>query len=84
MSSKGWVDGANLGTHICWILDQIEAKRAEVAQLLGQGVEGDIFCYWLADHDPNIPQDIRDRADALGLTIGVDSYSLTGDEEPGT
>ncbi|MBL4846604.1 MAG: DUF4279 domain-containing protein [Planctomycetes bacterium] len=82
MWSEGWVCGANLGTHVAWILDQLEDKRAEVAKILARGVEGDIFCYWVADHEPNIPRKIRERADSFGLEIGVDHYSLTlGDEE---
>tara|TARA_R110002072_G_scaffold1501_2_gene12373 strand:- start:274 stop:864 length:591 start_codon:yes stop_codon:yes gene_type:complete len=81
LSSKGRVSGADLGTHVAWILDQIEPKRAEVAKVLTLGAEGDIFCYWLADHEPNLPKDVRARAESLGLRIDVDRYSITDDPE---
>jgi len=81
MSSEGWVSGANLGTHLAWLLDQLEPRRAEITEILGQGVRGDLFCYWYADHAPNIPREIRARAEALGLEIGVDQHQPFDDED---
>ena len=82
MSSRGWVDSPRLATHIEWLLKELEPKSAEVHALIASGVSGDIFCYSCGRtaQPPAIPRDLRQRAAALGLSIGIDRYP---DAEPG-
>jgi hypothetical protein len=76
MSSHGWVGSPRLATHIDWLLKELEPRAAEVRALIASGVSGDIFCYsrGRTAQPPAVPRDLRERAAALGLSIGIDHY----------
>jgi hypothetical protein len=67
-----------LATHIEWLLKELEPKAAQVRTLIASGVSGDIFCYssGKAERPPQIPKDLRERAEALGLLIEIDHYPV--------
>jgi hypothetical protein len=86
MSSKDWVASDDLDTHIQWLLEQLEPRRAELTQLLVSGVEGDIFCYSLGPGEatPTLREDTVDRVKALALSIDIDHYdNADTDDEAG-
>lgn len=83
MSSEGWVDSPVLATHITWLLEQLEPKAAALAALLTDDIKADIFCHSVGANPfpPSLPAKLRDRAVVLGLTIGIDHYDSTGEEQ---
>ena len=90
MSSRGWVGSPRLATHVEWLLKELEPMSAEVHALIASGVSGDIFCYsrGRTAEPPAVPGLLRERATALGLSIGIDHYPeaepvAAGDVQPG-
>ena len=81
MSSKPWVRSSDLNAHVCWLLEQLEGRAAQVKHLLSKGVVGDIFCFssGAPANAPTLPDQTIARAAALGLTIDIDHY---GSDEP--
>lgn len=84
MSSEKWVESPRVETHIRWLLDQIAPSAEALARLLHGGADGDIFCYSTGrtSTPPAVPKELRDRAAALGLRVGVDHYPMA-DADPG-
>ncbi|MGM0559397.1 MAG: DUF4279 domain-containing protein [Myxococcota bacterium] len=76
MSSEHWVDSARVETHIIWILEQLEPKSDGVKRLAAGVDQTRIFCYSLGstDQPPTYPDELDERARALGLHIDIDHY----------
>lgn len=76
MSSKEWVRSPCLSIHVEWILGQLEHKVDSLRAILAKGVYADIFCYsrGRADTPPLIPRQLRQCAEAFGLSIEIDHY----------
>ena len=75
MSSDRWVDSPVLDTHLRWILEQLE--------LLHSGVRADLFCYSVGHSPdlPSLPRETVQRAEAMGIKVGIDHYEVHQDEE---
>jgi len=76
MSSERWIRSSDLDAHVCWLLEQLEPRAAQVKQLLSRGIVGDIFCFSSGApvSAPTLPDQTVARAAALGLTIDIDYY----------
>lgn len=83
MSSENFVRSDELDKHVLWLLAQLEPLSHEIAGLLALGIEGDIFCYSLGDtpNPPTLPDTTTVRATALGLTIEIDHYDASEDDD---
>lgn len=79
MSSEKYVGSPRLEVHVAWILAEVEPKSAVLRDLLDQGFIVDIFCFSSGSTalPPAVPRSLRDRASAIGLTIGIDHYDTT-------
>ena len=85
VSSKQWVESPRLSSHVEWLLGEFEPKAAQLAAVLGEGIEADIFCYFYGPmaNPPSLPQSLHERAAALGLVIEIDHYQESpADESP--
>jgi hypothetical protein len=84
MSSEQWVNSPRLAIHLEWLLVQLEPRISEIASFRRDGIQMDFYCYSMgsAIEPPSLPQLIRSRADALGVSIEID-HDRIDDPEPG-
>ena len=84
MSSEQWVQSPRVETHLEWLLDQIEPKAEQLRTILKNGVTADFFCFASGNspHPPSVPRAIRNRAESLGIEIGIDYYGPRAAERP--
>ncbi len=82
-SSKNWVDSPLLDSHVCWLLDQIEPRSIKLFELLDSGNAADIFCYLSGSgaEPSELPASTIQRAKELRLTIDIDYYQVTDDQQ---
>jgi len=80
MSSEAHVEGARLGSHVEWLLAEIEPKAEQWRALLAEGVEADLFCYSVGStpDPPSLPKALRDRLETLGIVLDIDHYESGG------
>jgi len=73
-SSEGCVNVPELNEHLNWLLRLLEFRKEAVATLLAQGVRAELLCYSRGStvRKPSLSREIRRRAAALGIAIGID------------
>jgi hypothetical protein len=78
ISSRGSLDSTSLERHLIQLLDEIEPRSAELAELrIRDGLEADFFCFWesAGGHGgPQISAATLGRVAALDAALGIDFY----------
>ena len=76
MSSRKWGQSPRLTVHLDWLLTELEPKALAIRLLLAEGIRADFLCFSFGStsRPPSLPREIRERADALGITIAIDHY----------
>ncbi|KXV08264.1 hypothetical protein CR51_10760 [Caballeronia megalochromosomata] len=78
VSSKSAVQSDDLQPHLRYLLSLLNLPRADLPGLAKRtGAKMRFFCYWdnyEGNRVPDVPDDIRRIADAMGIAIEIDEY----------
>jgi hypothetical protein len=78
LSTEGF-ESLDIREHVDHLLDQLDPIASALAELHGQGIRQDVFCYWATSDGQGGPQldasQMR-RLAALGLSILFDVYRV--------
>ncbi|SAL19283.1 hypothetical protein AWB71_00917 [Caballeronia peredens] len=78
VSSKLVIQSDFLDPHLRYLLNLLDLPRADLPALAKRtGAKMRFFCYWDNEEGyrvPDVPADIRDIADAMGIEIDIDEY----------
>jgi hypothetical protein len=78
VSSKDAVTNDELTPHLRYLVARLGLPRADLrTQLERQGAHARFFCYWVnetGDRVPDVPDEIREMAGAMGVEIDIDEY----------
>lgn len=72
MSSRRWVDSAELDAHVRWLLDQLEPRAGELQRLLESGNSGGIFCYGSSEREEASPLSAVTLGRCVALSLPVE------------
>nr|WP_087086663.1 DUF4279 domain-containing protein [Caballeronia catudaia] len=76
--SEGVVQSDTLGPHFRFLITRLGLPRADLREhLQQQGASARFFCFWINESGnrmPDVPDDIREMADATGIEIDIDEY----------
>ena len=76
LETRGQANSTDLEAHLVWLLDRLEATRAEPTSLPGVS-QADVFCYWLSatgNGGPSLSPQVLSRLAHLQLRLNFDLY----------
>ncbi|NJL22506.1 MAG: DUF4279 domain-containing protein [Leptolyngbyaceae cyanobacterium SM1_3_5] len=76
LTSQDQVVSDDLADHLVWLLDQLEAKREQLARLAAEDIQPTISCFWEASGSggPVFSAQLLRRLAALHLELQMDIY----------
>jgi Domain of unknown function (DUF4279) len=84
LGTEDRVESTSLERHLIHLLDAVEHATPALARLRAQrGLTVDFFCFWesaTGHGGPEVSPDTLARIAALDAALGIDFYSVDGDE----
>ncbi|MCA9622299.1 MAG: DUF4279 domain-containing protein [Myxococcales bacterium] len=77
LSTEAALASKDTRRHLDWLLDRLEPRAAELAELLANGAEADIFCFWASARGqggPTLSPPQMRRLASLQLSCSYDCY----------
>lgn len=76
LTSEGQILGSDLAEHIIWLLEQLEPRREQLAQIEAEGIAPKLACFWSATEPggPIFAYELLERLAALHIDVELDIY----------